>query len=88
MLMVGHQVNTFERWQFLQLPVVAQAEARGAVSLVLFHRCLGTWLLPLQQLSGGGGTVARLPAGVLQKQEKTNKGHGGNGKQVTLELRL
>lgn len=40
-------INTFESRQFLQLPVVAQAEARGALPLVLFDRCLGTWLLPL-----------------------------------------
>lgn len=55
------QVNTFERWQFLQLPVVAQAEARRALPLVLFDRCLRTWLLPLQQLSGGRNAVVRLP---------------------------
>lgn len=62
--------STFESRQFLQLPVVAQAEARGALPLVLFDRRLGTWLLPLQQLGGGGGAVARLPVGVLWKQEK------------------
>lgn len=62
--------STFESRQFLQLPVVAQAEARGALPLVLFDRRLGTWLLPLQQLGGGGDAVASLPVGVLLKREK------------------
>lgn len=39
-------LNTFESGQFLQLPVVAQAETRGARPLVLLDGGLGTWLLP------------------------------------------
>lgn len=62
--------STFEGGQLLQLPVVAQAEARGALPLVLLDRRLGTGLLPLQQLGGGGDAVAGLPVGVLWKQEK------------------
>ena len=64
------EVNTFEGRQFLQLPVVAQAEARGALPLVLFDRCLGTWLLPLQQLRGGRDIVAALPIGARLRGEK------------------
>lgn len=62
--------STFESGQFLQLPVVAQAEARGALPLVLLDRRLGTWLLPLQQLGGGGDAVASLPVGVLGRKGK------------------
>lgn len=67
------ELNTFESGEFLQLPAVAQAEARGALPLVLFDRCLGSRLLPLQQLSGGRDTVAGFPVGALQKREKKER---------------
>lgn len=67
--MPGGGCDTFECRQFLQLPVVAEAEPGRALPLVLLDRGLGSWLLPLQQLSGGRNTVTALPVGALGKQE-------------------
>ena len=52
---------TFESRQFLELPVIAEAKARGALPLFLFDRGLGSRLLPLQQLCGGWHAIAAFP---------------------------
>lgn len=68
-------MNTFEGRQLLELPVAAQAEARGALPLVLFDGCLGAGLLPLQQLSGRRDAVVRLPVCALLRKVKWGKSH-------------
>lgn len=62
--------HTFEGWQFLELPVIAEAKARGALPLLLFDRGLRSRLFPLQQLCGGRHTIAALPVRSLWGGEK------------------
>lgn len=58
---------TFEGREFLQLAVVAEAEAGGAWALVLLDGRLRAALLALQQLRRGRDAVTALPVGTLRQ---------------------
>lgn len=67
---INRYTHTFESGQFLELPVITEAKARGALPLLLFDRGLRSRLFPLQQLCGGRHTIAALPVGSLEVGEK------------------